>query len=124
MTCRKSKDHVTVPNRQPSAVLFEPAFRSLHLHGSRLCFIASCNMHAIVVRETTIEAASDYYLQANRTVHVYHRTAGTVLLLEFGLIGLQHTDLAPAVEEECDGRYPENQDQQDDEGFFGSDNNG
>jgi hypothetical protein len=79
----------------------------LNRHGLRRCFIASCNLHATGMAETTI----GYYLQANRTVHINHRTAGSVLLLELGLIWLQHTDLAPAVKEQCDGCYPENQDQ-------------
>jgi hypothetical protein len=73
---------------------------------------------------TTIVAAIDYYLQANRTVYINHRTAGPVLLLELGLIRLQHTDLAPTVKEQCDGCYPENQDQQHYQSFFCSDDDG
>ena len=71
-----------------------------------LCVMASCNLLLIGVIETAIVAASDYYLQANRTVHINHRTAGPVLLLELGLIGFQHADFAPTVKKQCDGRYP------------------
>lgn len=55
-------------------------------------------------------------------VHVHQRTGAAVLLLELRLIGLQHPDLAPAVEEEHDGAHPEHQDEADNEDLLGAHN--
>lgn len=56
-----------------------------------------------------------------RSGELQHGTAGTVrLLLELGLVGLEHTDLAPAVEEESDGRSPQHQHNEHDEGLLSS----
>jgi hypothetical protein len=60
------------------------------------------------VTDTTVEAASDSYLQANRTVHINHGTARPVLLLELGLVGFQHADFPPPVKKQRDRCYPEN----------------
>lgn len=38
-------------------------------------------------------------------VQIHHRTRGTVCL-ELGLVRLQHSDLSPAVKEECNGAHP------------------
>lgn len=50
-----------------------------------------------------------------------HRTARPVFfLVEFRLVRFEHSDFAPPVKKQRDGRHPQYHDAYDDEGFFGS----
>lgn len=53
-------------------------------------------------------------------IYIDQGTGAAMLLLELGLIGLQHAYLAPAIEEEHDGAHPQDEHEPNNEHLLGA----
>ena len=63
------------------------------------------------------------YLMRLHWINIHQWTGRPMLLLEFGLIGLQHSYFTPTIKEQNNGPHPQHKNKTHNEHFFGADNN-
>lgn len=57
-------------------------------------------------------------VDGSQRLDVYQRTRRSMLLLELGLVRLEHADLAPPIEEQHDGTRPQDEHETDNDHLF------